>query len=357
MKILHSADWHLDSPLVGRTDTQAASLKAALLKIPDQVVTLCKNEGCDLLLLAGDLFDGKPSKESLHAVRTALAEAGVPVVITPGNHDFCSPDSPYLTEVWPENVHIFTHPVMESLELPELSCKIYGAGYEAMDCPSLLKDFQAEGDQKWHIGVLHADPLQANSPYASVTKLQVSRSALHYLALGHIHKTGSFMGGDTLCAWPGSPMGRGYDESGMKGVLLVQLDENGCRTEFLPMSTPRFYDETVDVGENASDAISALLSPVPTEDLYRITLTGYADSLDLIALAKEFPHVPNLELRDRTQPEIDLWSAIGEDTLEGVYFRLLHEGLNTESEKLQQNLKLAARISRQILDGQEVVLP
>ena len=66
---------------------------------------------------------------------------------------------------------------------------------------------------------------------------------------------------------------------------------------------------------------------------------------------------PYLELRDRTLPEVDLWSAIGEDTLEGVYFKLLHDALDTESEKLQRQLKLAARISRQILDGQEVVLP
>lgn len=357
MKILHSADWHLDSPFVGRTEAQAASLKAALLKIPDQIVTLCKNESCDLLLLAGDLFDGKPSKESLQAVRTALTDAGIPVIITPGNHDFCSPDSPYLTEVWPENVHIFTHPVMEALALPELDCKIYGAGYEAMDCPALLKDFRAEGDAKWHIGVLHSDPMQSNSPYAPLTKLQISQTGLDYLALGHIHKAGSFRAGNTPCAWPGCPMGRGYDESGMKGALLVNIDENGCTAEFLPMNTPRFYDETVDVGESAADAMGALLPPVYTEDLYRVTLTGYADSIDLSALTKVFPDVPNLELRDRTQPEIDLWSAVGEDTLEGVYFKILHDGLDTDSEKLQQNLKLAARISRQILDGQEVVLP
>ena len=357
MKILHSADWHLDAPLVGRSEEQAAYLKQALLKIPDQVVTLCKTEGCDLLLLAGDLFDGKPSMESLQTVRAALAEAGVPVVIAPGNHDFCSPDSPYLTEVWPENVHIFTHPAMEALELPQLNCKVYGAGYEAMDCPPLMKDFQAEGTQRWHIGLLHSDPLQSGSPYAPLTKQQVSQSALDYLALGHIHKAGSFRAGDVLCAWPGCPMGRGYDENGMKGALLVTLDDNGCTAEFLPMNTPRFYDETLDVGENAVEAIDALLPPVPTEDFYRLTLTGYADSLDLPALAADFSHVPNLELRDRTLPELDLWGCIGEDSLEGVFFKLLHDGLDTDSEKLQQNLKLAARISRQILDGQEVILP
>lgn len=356
MKILHSADWHLDSPLVGRTEEQAKYLRSQLLKIPDTVASLCKKEGCEVLLLAGDLFDGAYTKESLNAVRTALEEVGVPVFISPGNHDFCSAASPYLTESWPENVHIFTHPVMESVSLPNLNCKIYGAGYAAMDCPALLKDFHTEGSERWHIGLLHSDPLQSSSPYAPLTPLQVKASGLDYLALGHVHKDGSFRAGDALCAWPGCPMGRGFDESGAKGVLLVTLEES-VTAEFLPLDTPRFFDEKVDVGENAADAVANLLPPVDTLDHYRITLAGYSAPIDTAAIAAQFPHVPNLELRDRTAPEIDLWAGLGEDTLEGVYFKMLHDGLDTDSEKLQRCLKLAARISRQILDGQEVVLP
>ncbi len=356
MKILHSADWHLDAPLVGYSQEQAKYLRSELLKIPDKVVSLCKKEGCDLLLLAGDLFDGAYTKESLQAVRYALEEAGVPVFISPGNHDFCSPSSPYLTESWPENVHIFTRPAMESVELGSLDCKIYGAGYEAMDCPALLKDFRADGNARWHIGLLHADPLTSGSPYSPLTPLQVKASGLHYLALGHIHKEGSFRAGDALCAWPGCPMGHGFDESGIKGALVVTLDGD-VKTRFIPFDTPRFFDEKVDVGDSAADAVAALLPPVDTRDHYRITLTGYSAPIDIAALAAAFPHVPNLELRDRTAPEIDLWAGIGEDTLEGVYFKTLHDGLDTDSEKLQRCLKLAARISRQILDGQEVVLP
>jgi len=237
-----------------------------------------------------------------------------------------------------------------------LDCKIYGAGYEAMDCPGLLKNFHAEGDECWHIGLIHTDPLQTSSPYAPLTTQQVKESGLHYLAAGHIHKGGSFRAGDVLCAWPGCPMGRGYDETGMKGALLVTPEE-GVTAQFLPLNTPRFYDETVDVSEDAEASVAALLPPVETSDFYRITLTGYSAPIDTATLTAAFPHVPNLELRDRTLPEMDLWSNIGEDTLEGVYFKLLHDGLDTESEKLQQQLKLAAKISRQILDGQEVILP
>ena len=37
IKFLHSADWHLDSPIQGRTEAQTALLKQALLRIPQQV--------------------------------------------------------------------------------------------------------------------------------------------------------------------------------------------------------------------------------------------------------------------------------------------------------------------------------
>lgn len=356
MKILHSADWHLDSPLVGRSEEHSQYLRRELLMIPERIAAMCRSEGCELLLLAGDLFDGSYTQESFLAVSKALGELQIPVFIAPGNHDFCSASSPYSAEIWPENVHIFKAPVIEAVELPQLDCKIYGAGFTAMDCPGILKNFQAEGEQKWHIGLFHGDPTQSSSPYCPITSQQVRDSALSYLALGHIHKGGSFRAGDTICAWPGCPMGRGYDEPGAKGALLVTM-EDSVTAQFLPMNTPRFYDEALDAGDDPLEAISSLLPPVQTLDAYRVTFTGYAAAMDLNAIAAAYPHIPNLELRDRTMPEMDLWSNITEDTLEGMFFKTLHDGLDTESEKLQRQLKLAARISRRILDGQEVVLP
>ena len=68
MKILHSADWHLDAPLGGYSEADAAFLRGQLLKVPQKIADLCKKEQCDILLLAGDLFDGKYTKESYHAV-------------------------------------------------------------------------------------------------------------------------------------------------------------------------------------------------------------------------------------------------------------------------------------------------
>lgn len=351
IKILHSADWHLDSPLMHRSHAQAAQLQAALHRIPEQIAALCRKHGCDLMLLSGDLFDGPYAADTLHAVRNALEEAAVPVFIAPGNHDFVGFDSPWLAETWPGNVHIFTHPVIEALEVDGLDCTVVGAGYTKMDCHGLLADYAPRHDTRYCVGVLHGDPTQVNSSYCPITTEQVKRSGLDYLALGHIHKGDSFRAGKTLCAWPGCPQGRGYDETGDKGALLVTLDET-ANAAFVPLEGPRFYDMETTPGE-----LGSLLPPVGNSDFYRITLTGEAERPDLEALKRIYPHFPNLELRDKTTCPKPLWENAGDDTLEGIYFQLLRNSMDSANDSEKHRLQLAAQISRQLLDGQEVVLP
>lgn len=356
MKILHSADLHLDTAFAGRTPEQAARLRQALLRVPEQLAQLCRERQCDMLLLSGDVFDGRWSMDSLDALRNALQDVGVPVFISPGNHDFCGANSPWLSESWPENVHIFTHPVMESVAVPQLDCRVYGAGFVSMDSAALLDGFRAEGTEHWQIAVLHGDPLQHASPCNPITQAQIAASALHYLALGHIHKNGSLSAGDTCCAWPGCPMGRGFDELGEKGVLLVTL-ENTVSTEFIALDTPRFYDLEAPVHTDPASVLAALLPAAGSEDHYRITLTGETEPPDLDALQAQFAHFPNLQLRDRTVPMPELWACAGEDSLEGTYFAILRDALEGADEKQKELITLAARISRCILDGREVELP
>ena len=356
MRILHSADWHLDAPFTGRSPEQTEQLRQALLSLPERVADLCVSKRCDLVLLSGDLFDGAYTRESCRGLYDALEKMAVPVFISPGNHDFCGPDSPWLRESWPANVHIFTREKIESISLPGLNCRVYGAGYQSMDCPGMLEHFSKEGDERYHIGILHADPTQRATPYCPMTAEQVRQSELNYLALGHIHKDGSFRAGKTLCAWPGCPMGRGYDETGEKGVLLVELAET-VETEFVSLGLPCFYDLQTDAGSNPAAAVARLLPPAGSNDYYRITLTGYADNVDTVQLCAKFNNYPHLQLRDKTVPEADLWGAAGEDSLEGLYFGMLRCAANGQNEESRRRAILAAQISRQILDGQEVKLP
>ena len=356
MKILHSADIHLDSAFVGRSVDAVAALRRAQLRLPGLLAELCRRQNCDMMLLSGDVFDGNWTKDSVDALRKALADVAVPVFISPGNHDFCDMDSPWIRESWPENVHIFKENAIQSVALPNLDCRVYGAAFTSMDCSALLEGFQKEGEETYHIAVLHGDPAQKKSPYNPITQAQVASSGLDYIALGHVHKAGSFRAGQTLCAWPGCPMGRGFDELEEKGVYLVEVGEH-VQAEFVLLDTPRFYDLEAEILTDPVSAVAAVLPAVGNDHHYRITFTGEWDGLDLPQLQAQFTQFPNLELRDRTVPVTDLWACAGEDSLEGTYFGMLKTALDGASEEEQQILTLAAKLSRRILDGREVVLP
>lgn len=345
LKILHSADWHLDSPFTGFSPQQRLLLRQKQRQLPALIGQVLRRENCDLALLAGDLFDGDPSRESLELLKAAFREWGVPVLISPGNHDFCCPGSIWTEEVWPENVHIFTGG-LESVVLPDLNCRVYGAGYKCMDCLPLLTDFQTEGEESYHIGLLHGDPLTANSPCCPITAAQVRRSCLDYLALGHIHKAGAFRAGQTLCAWPGCPMGRGWDETGEKGVCIVTLGDTP-EVRAVTLHTIGFFSHSLEKAEDLEE----FLPGVGSEDFYRITLTGYGP-VDVDELQRQYSRFPNLQLIDQTRAPVELWADVGEDTLRGVYFRRLQALSEEEPAAI-----LAAEISRKLLEGREVILP
>ena len=247
---------------------------------------------------------------------------------------------------------IFTG-ALESVTLEDLDCRVYGAGYRSMDCPPLLDGFHADGNEKYCIGLLHGDPTQRESPCCPVTVSQVRESGLNYLALGHIHKAGAFRAGGGLCVWPGCPMGRGWDETGDKGVCIVTLEAE-AQVQPMSLDTVRFYDLEVEAGADPVTSLEGVLPPKGNRNFYRITLTG-SGQVDEKAIAWEFLDFPNLFLVDKTQPPVDLWENTDADTLEGVYFQLLHQALTENPEKTRQ-ITLAAEISRKILDGREVVL-
>ena len=120
------------------------------------------------------------------------------------------------------------------------------------------------------------------------------------------------------------------------------------------LDTIRFYDLEVEIGSDASAALEEVLPGAASNDFYRITLTGYGE-VDLAELKQRFAAFPNLELRDKTEPPLDLWEHSDEDTLEGVYFNMLHRAMEEEPDKADR-IRLAAEISRRLLSGKEVVL-
>jgi exonuclease SbcD len=85
VKILHTADWHVGRVLHGVDRTPE------IRKVLWELLEIARQHGVDLILVAGDVFDGKnPSalaEETVFGFFQATAEAGIPSVVIAGNHD------------------------------------------------------------------------------------------------------------------------------------------------------------------------------------------------------------------------------------------------------------------------------
>ena len=375
MKLLHASDFHLDSPLTGLGAEKSALRRRELRELPSRLARLARDEGVDLVLLPGDLFDGeRVYPETVRALSGALADMAVPVFIAPGNHDWFHEKSPYAAP-WPDNVYIFTSPALQAIELPELNCVVHGCAFTAPhreDDP--LAGFAAPADGRLHLLCVHGDVGPAGN-YAPIDPRSLERSGAAYAALGHIHAAGSGRAGRTLWAYPGCPEGRGFDEPGVKGALIVSFGESvrlgiaspdgppmasidmgiqPVAARFAPVCQRQYRIETVNL-----EGFTAMLSQGESPDLVRFLLTGESRGTpDLAALtAQAASHFFHVELQDRTTLPRELWARADEDSLTGLFLRELHARLEAADGNEKDKLLLAARFGLAALEGGEDVRP
>lgn len=344
LRIMHCADLHLDSPFAGLPPEQAAQRRQLQRCLPGQIVDRSNELGCQLLLVAGDVFDGdRVSPETIEALRTAFARSRARVFIAAGNHDPLSADSPWTAIRWPEQVHIFGSR-QEAVLLPELGCRVWGRSFTGRESYAPLEPVSAEG---WlEIGVFHGDP-ENPGPYGYLPPDQIAASGLDYLALGHIHRRSMpRQAGKTWYGWPGVAMGRGFDETGICGVFHVTLDQGGCKACVEPLPGPRYEKLTVSVGEEPD-------VPADGRQLHcRITLIGESDPPDLDALWQRWNGwFHSLELRDETIPKRELWADCGDGTLRGLALDWLKAHGEQEDPQLAA---MAARYLLAALEGREL---
>ena len=362
MKLLHSADLHLDSPFEALGAGKAAMRRGEQRELLSRLAALAREERVDLVLLAGDLLDSdKPYFETGEELVRCLALMRVPVFIAPGNHDFYTPKSLWSRLKLPDNVFLFTENEMRRFDLPELGVRVYGAAFTDRHSGPLLRDFCAPRQEGiTNLLCLHGELGRADSPYDPITEEELSSSGIDYAALGHIHRaSGLQRAGQTWYAWPGCPEGRGFDETGEKTVSLVTLEGESCTLETRSIAL-RHY-ETLRVDVTGTDPLLAVHTSLPDEtvsDIYRIVLTGETDdSPDLRHLQEALGELFfELQLRDETHPRLSLWERAGDDSLRGLFLKKLHaryERARDETERRQ--IEQAARWGLAALDRREEV--
>ena len=141
---------------------------------------------------------------------------------------------------------------------------------------------------------------------------------------------------------------RGYDETGEKGLYLVEIGEQ-THVQRIMLDMPQFQELTVNTDE---ENVENLLPAVGNSHFYRVILTGSGEDIPEEMQLK----FPNMEILDRREAPVDLWDSAEEDTLEGTYFRILREAMADADGDAAAQIQLAAQLSRKILEGREVVL-
>lgn len=256
MRIVHAADIHLDSPLRSHDRygmSTASQLRGATRRALENLVHRCVEWRADLLVIAGDLYDGTWNDYGTGLFFTqqmgVLRDAGIEVVIVSGNHDAESEITASL--VLPPNVRRLDVVAPESVVLDDLGCVVHGQGYVTRDITeNLAKAYPARMAGLVNIGVLHTavTGAEGHALYAPCTPAELAALRYDYVALGHVHTRHAVNDGEFPAWFSGNLQGRTIRETGPKGVLIVDFEEGqSARVQFAPVDVMRWEGIDVDV--------------------------------------------------------------------------------------------------------------
>jgi len=239
LRVLHTADVHLESDGYGNAAEQAAHA-ARGRRLFQRIVDCALSDRVDLVLIAGDLFDhNRVADATVAFVRAELDRLRQPVVILPGNHDCLTTNALYdrhdLT-AGADHVRLIRRLDGESIELPDLDAVVWGRAMEEHE-PAFqpLAHIPGRDDRRWSLAMGHGffyEERQQPDRSSPIFADEIRDTGWDYIALGHQHVRSDVSQGGVAAWYAGAPMndsGAGHPE----GVVL-RIDcsvEDGIRVE------------------------------------------------------------------------------------------------------------------------------
>lgn len=360
IRILHTADLHLDAPFTSLGEQEAARKRDFLLTFERMINLAIKNE-VHLLVVAGDLFDSPhPSTATVSVVQAGLkrlVDRGIHPVILPGTHDGMSlPNAVYRREVFPGTLlgSAMSANIPPCLNVGDTPVYLYGFAYRSGSIIDPLTTMARRSDEGIHIGLLHGS--RKGSPEWEHRKKdlpfdlsQLKDWKLDYVALGHYHGYEEIVSdGRIYACYPGSPEGKRFGENGVRHALLVSVEPGRVVVEKLAVNSRNVEEQSLDISSCDSD--SALVEAINRhagDKLLRLTLNGIVESplnLDRLhaACRERFFH---LELVDHTRLfSSDLARRFSaEQSIRGLFMQRLQARMAKASDEEQLLLEQALR--------------
>ena len=324
MKIIHTADFHIGSPLSSRLsgekrEERQNEIISNFRRLVEQAYAL----GASAIIIAGDLFDendvGIRAKNAV--IETVRWASDITFFLLEGNHD------KGITGVMemPENLFTFG----SEWSYYELSEGVTVCGRNFFD-ENAFESLHLKKEKK-NIAVLHGELREHSAPLYTVGLKDAAGKFIDYLALGHYHSysvTRIDERGNAV--YSGTPEGRGFDETGECGFVLIDTDGNGLTHRFIPFARRKIHDIKlpVDGMSGQGDIVRAamkILENIPSSDMVRLELVGrYTSGIwkDGEALERELKgHLYHLEIKDSSRPKADYSGFTNDKSLKGEFIR------------------------------------
>lgn len=346
MKLIHCADLHLDSKMESHlTKNQAAQRREELLNTFFDMITYGKEQGVSVILIAGDMFDtSKNTQKRIKArvLEQIKAHAEIDFLYLRGNHDqddfFFDLKERGLA---PDNLKLFSD---QWLEYCYGHVSIRGCEMNRETASRLYSDFVLNKEQV-NILMLHGqESLYDKKQDAELIHLKALQNRyIDYLALGHIHsyKYDKLDHRGAYC-YSGCLEGRGFDECGQKGFVLLEVNGSQIAHQFIPFAKRTLHEVAVELSGYLTEVeirqkMEAAIETFPEKDLLKIILTGDIDEetdIDVKYLHRIFQdRFYFLKVVDKTQLRIAFSSYAKDISLKGEFIR------QVQAADLDDNLK------------------
>ncbi len=262
-KILHAADIHLDSPLQKLDAYEHApvdQIRGASRRALENLVQLAVDQAVDLVVIAGDLYDGDwPDQNTglfFVAQASKLVNAGIPLVVIRGNHDAANvmtsslplPRNPDGSEIMMRSDQV------DLRQFDRIGIAVHGRSFRTRaETENLALQYPKPIAGMFNVGLLHTSltGAEGHDPYAPCTPHQLADKQYDYWALGHIHARGDHgLDGAAPIVFSGNIQGRHIRETGEKGCVIVEIDSRSqCRHSFHQLDVVRWKLCTIDVSQ------------------------------------------------------------------------------------------------------------
>lgn len=351
MKIIHCADLHLGSKIESKLMKISSDRKTEVRNSFSKLVDYAEKNEISIILLSGDVFDSdKPLKKDKEFFYNVIKEnPNIDFIYLRGNHDSY--------ELYNENI--------SNLKTFDNTWKCYQYGDVCISGIEISKDNYASLYSTLNLNVNNVNIVMLHgqiSESIGIDKIKLAKlrnKNIDYLALGHVHSYQKDKLDDRgIYAYSGCLEGRGFDETGPKGFIVLNIENKKIFPEFIKFCYRTINEVEIDISnyKTISEINKNIISKLKSKnDIYRIILVGdisydlEINEYDIKSYLSDYYFV---DVKNKTQRKIDISKYQNDLSLKGEFVRSVYYRNDLTNQEKEDIISLGLRT----MEGREVDL-